>query len=100
MTKTQDAIAQHLAHSKPEKPVPFLVREGGSMEFVNTYRDKVAQWEVDVLMVMDALAMGGMAGKAFDRGEFLRKIDRQFQEDESCRSGNPPVDDPASSSSI
>lgn len=89
MRKKHAYMAQHLAHAKPEKPEPFRVKDGGSIEFRNTYIDKMAQWEMDVLMVMDALAMGG---EPFDRGEFLRLIDKQFQEDEQCRAGNPPVD--------
>lgn len=95
MTKTQEAVAQHLAHSNPG-PTP----KGLEMIPLRVHMAKQEQWEVDCLMVMDALSMGGgMAGKKFDRGEFLRKIDRQFKEDEACRSGNAPVDDPKASSS-
>ena len=94
LTKTQDAVAQHLAHSNPG-PVP----KGLEMIPLRVHIAKQEQWEVDCLMVMDALSMGGGPGKKFNRGDFLRKIDRQFKEDEACRSGDAPVDDPTVSSS-
>ena len=82
-------LAQHLAHARPEKPEPFAVQDGGSVEFQNTYRDKMSQWELCCLMVMDALEYGD---KDFNRGAFLQSIDVQFMEDERTRAGDPPVD--------
>jgi len=83
MRKKHTYMAKHLAHAKPEgkkglERIASLVQEA-----------KAIQWETDVLMVMDALEMGG---EPFDRGEFLRLIDKQFQEDETCRSGDAPTD--------
>lgn len=84
MQKTHLAVAEHLAHSKPT-PLP----PGSEMIPMRVHKAKEEQWELDVLVVMDALAMGG---KPLDRGEFLRKVGQQFEEDERTRRGDPPAD--------
>ena len=68
MRKTDDAVAQHLAHSNPG-PLP----RGLDIVPMRVHMAKLEQWELDCLMVMDGLEVGP-GGKSFDRTEFLRKI--------------------------
>ncbi len=86
MQRIHENVAIHLGHARPIKP------EGkrdlkNNWEFVS-YDAAIKQHELDTLMTMEALALGG---RPLDRGEFLRRIARQVEVDaRDRREGAPP----------